>query len=115
MPPPSGGGTNGRKRCAVASNVQKILSKISCFQFPPHRNPNHLRDAVDLHHKQVLLCYHPHNLLASRPFHTLLLLFPLHGLFSGARRKFYYEFMMPKGLIISKTGLGMNVPQDEKY
>ncbi|KZV24680.1 hypothetical protein F511_36889 [Dorcoceras hygrometricum] len=107
-----------RKRRAMASGVQKTLSKTSLLA-------NFLPTGTLLTFEMVLPsiystgeCSHVTTLM----IHSLLILctlscffFHFTDSFRGQDGKLYYGFVTPKGLAVFKTGLDVAVPKDEKF
>lgn len=108
----------GRKRRALASGVQKTLSKTSMLV-------NFLPTGTLLTFEMVLPsvygkgeCSHVSTLM----IHVLLgicnlscFFFHFTDSFRGPDGKVYYGFVTPKGLAVFKPGLGVEVPKDERY
>uniref|UniRef100_A0A5B7CEN2 Uncharacterized protein n=1 Tax=Davidia involucrata TaxID=16924 RepID=A0A5B7CEN2_DAVIN len=113
--PPAG----GRKRRAVANGVQKTLSKTSMLA-------NFLPTGTLLTFEMVLPTIYGNG--ECSPVSTLMInvllglctlsCFFFH--FTDSFRappdgKVYYGFVTPKGLAVFKSGLGVEVPKDERY
>ncbi|KAL3840581.1 hypothetical protein ACJIZ3_025172 [Penstemon smallii] len=119
-PPPTTTTTTagGRKRRAMASGVQKTLSKTSLLA-------NFLPTGTLLTFEMVLPSVYGNG----RCSHvTTLMIYTLLGLctlscfffhftdsFRGPDGKVYYGFVTPKGLAVFKSGLGVEVPKDDKF
>ncbi|CAL5430990.1 unnamed protein product [Camellia sinensis] len=113
-PPPP----NGRKRRAVASGVQKTLSKTSMLA-------NFLPTGTLLTFEMVLpTVYGTGQCSQVTTLMTNLLLglctlscffFHFTDSFRGPDGNVYYGFVTPKGLAVFKSGLGVEVPKDERY
>ncbi|KAL3631173.1 hypothetical protein CASFOL_024157 [Castilleja foliolosa] len=116
IPPPSAAA--GRKRRAVASGVQKTLSKTSLLA-------NFLPTGTLLTFEMVLPSIYSTSKCSSVTTHMIYSLLGLCTLscfffhftdsFRGPDGKLYYGFVTPKGLAVFKTGLGVDVPRDDKY
>ncbi|KAL3654238.1 hypothetical protein CASFOL_003919 [Castilleja foliolosa] len=117
LPPPATTG-GGRKRRAVASGVQKTLSKTSLLA-------NFLPTGTLLTFEMVLPSIYATGECSSVTTHMIYSLLGLCTLscfffhftdsFRGPDGKLYYGFVTPKGLAVFKTGLGVDVPRDDKY
>ncbi|XP_030513754.1 protein DMP8-like [Rhodamnia argentea] len=111
-------GGGGRKRKAVAKGVQKTLSKTSMLA-------NFLPTGTLLTFEMLLPsaygsgeCTEVHTSM----IHALLGLcslscffFHFTDSFKTPDGKVYYGFVTPRGLSLFKTGLGVEVPEDERY
>lgn len=115
IPPPS---TNGRKRRAVASGVQKTLSKTSLLA-------NFLPTGTLLTFEMVLPSVYANGECSPVTTHMIYSLLGLCTLscfffhftdsFRGPDGKVYYGFVTPNGLAVFKAGLGVEVPRDERF
>ncbi|XP_062150137.1 protein DMP9-like [Alnus glutinosa] len=115
---PQAGPEVGRKRRAVAKGVQKTISKTSMLV-------NFLPTGTLLTFEMVLPSVSGNGVCS--PVSTLMIHFLL-GLcalscfffhftdsFRGPDGTVYYGFVTPKGLAVFKTGLGVEVPKDDRY
>ncbi|PSS13521.1 DNA polymerase II large subunit like [Actinidia chinensis var. chinensis] len=108
----------GRKRKAVASGVQKTLSKTSMLA-------NFLPTGTLLTFEMVLPTVYGAGECSPVATHMITALLGLCTLscfffhftdsFRGPDGKVYYGFVTPKGLAVFKSGLGVEVPKDERY
>ncbi|KAL6547102.1 hypothetical protein OROMI_022823 [Orobanche minor] len=115
LPPSSAG---GRRRRAVASGVQKTLSKTSLLA-------NFLPTGTLLTFEMVLPSIYATGECSSVTTHMIYSLLGLCTLscfffhftdsFRGPDGRLYYGFVTPRGLAVFKTGLGVDVPRDEKF
>ncbi|KAA8529419.1 hypothetical protein F0562_033782 [Nyssa sinensis] len=108
----------GRKRRAVANGVQKTLSKTSMLA-------NFLPTGTLLSFEMVLPTVYGTG--ECSPVNTLMInvllglctlscfFFHFTDSFRGPDGKVYYGFVTPKGLAVFKSGLGVEVPKDERY
>ncbi|KAK3042400.1 hypothetical protein RJ639_002446 [Escallonia herrerae] len=113
MPP-----VGGRKRRAVANGVQKTISKTSMLV-------NFLPTGTLLTYEMVLPSIYAKGDCSSvntLMIHVLLGLctlscffFHFTDSFRGPDGKVYYGFVTPRGLAVFKTGLGVEIPKDERY
>ncbi|CAA7401110.1 unnamed protein product [Spirodela intermedia] len=116
VPPP--GPAGGRKRTAVAKGVQKTLSKTSMLvnflptgtlltfeMLLPSVYGNGTCTPVSTTMINVLLC-----ICATSCF-----FFHFTDSFRAADGKVYYGFVTPRGLALFKTGLGVAVPDEERF
>ncbi|KAF7851697.1 hypothetical protein BT93_L3210 [Corymbia citriodora subsp. variegata] len=111
-------GGGGRKRKAVAKGVQKTLSKTSMLA-------NFLPTGTLLTFEMLLPSAYGSGECTevnTSMIHVLLGLcslscffFHFTDSFKTADGKVYYGFVTPRGLSLFKTGLGVEVPQDERY
>ncbi|KAH6806999.1 transmembrane protein [Perilla frutescens var. frutescens] len=116
-PPPGSGGGTGRRRRAVASGVQKTLSKTSLLA-------NFLPTGTLLTFEMVLPSIYSSGGCSAVTTHMIYSLLALCGLscfffhftdsFHGPDGKVYYGFVTPSGLAVFKAGL-VEVPKDDKY
>ncbi|KAL6567704.1 hypothetical protein OROGR_001372 [Orobanche gracilis] len=116
LPPTSGGG--GRRRRAVASGVQKTLSKTSLLA-------NFLPTGTLLTFEMVLPSIYATGECSPVTTHMIYSLLGLCTLscfffhftdsFRGPDGRLYYGFVTPRGLAVFKTGLGVDVPRDDKF
>ncbi|CAA2963075.1 PREDICTED: uncharacterized protein LOC104092105 [Olea europaea subsp. europaea] len=108
----------GRKRRALASGVQKTISKTSMLI-------NFLPTGTLLTFEMVLPSVYGKGECS---YVSTLMIYFLLGLctlscfffhftdsFRGPDGKVYYGFVTPKGLAVFKPGLGVEVPKDERY
>ncbi|XP_057777249.1 protein DMP9-like [Salvia miltiorrhiza] len=112
--PPS----TGRKRRAVASGVQKTLSKTSLLA-------NFLPTGTLLTFEMVLPSIYANGECSAVTTHMIYALLALCGFscfffhftdsFKGPDGKVYYGFVTPRGLAVFKSGLGVHVPDDDKF
>ncbi|KAK4430002.1 protein DMP9 [Sesamum alatum] len=110
--------TAGRKRRAVASGVQKTLSKTSLLA-------NFLPTGTLLTFEMVLPSVYANGKCSAVTTHMIYALLGLCTLscfffhftdsFRGPDGKVYYGFVTLNGLAVFKTGLGVEVPRDERY
>ncbi|EYU28766.1 hypothetical protein ABFS82_12G101000 [Erythranthe guttata] len=121
-PPPSAASppltAAGRKRRAVASGVQKTLSKTSLLA-------NFLPTGTLLTFEMVLPSISSNgecSAVTNHMIYSLLLLctlscffFHFTDSFRGPDGKLYYGFVTPNGLAVFKAGLGVDVPKDDKF
>ncbi|KAI3467337.1 hypothetical protein Pfo_024000 [Paulownia fortunei] len=115
IPPPT---TTGRKRRAMASGVQKTLSKTSLLA-------NFLPTGTLLTFEMVLPSVYANGECSDVTTHMIYSLLGLCTLscfffhftdsFRGPDGKVYYGFVTPKGLAVFKAGLGVEVPKEEKF
>ncbi|KAK4402996.1 protein DMP9 [Sesamum angolense] len=108
----------GRKRRAVASGVQKTLSKTSLLA-------NFLPTGTLLTFEMVLPSVYANGECSPVTTHMIYSLLGLCTLscfffhftdsFRGPDGKVYYGFVTLKGLAVFKTGLGVEVPKDDRY
>ncbi|XAR55991.1 hypothetical protein NMG60_11036261 [Bertholletia excelsa] len=115
---PPANAAGGRKRRAVASGVQKTLSKTSMLA-------NFLPTGTLLTFEMVLPTVYGRGACSGV---SILMMEVLLGLcvfscfffhftdsFRAADGKVYYGFVTPRGLSVFKPGLGVEVPKEEKY
>ncbi|KAL8533809.1 hypothetical protein ACS0TY_009999 [Phlomoides rotata] len=121
-PPPSSNNAPptapGRKRRAVASGVQKTLSKTSLLA-------NFLPTGTLLTFEMVLPSIYATGKCSPVTTHMIYALLGLCTLscfffhftdsFRGPDGKLYYGFVTPRGLAVFKAGLGVEVPKDDKF
>ncbi|PIA62713.1 hypothetical protein AQUCO_00200617v1 [Aquilegia coerulea] len=118
LPPEPGQPGQHRKRKAVAKGVQKTLSKTSMLV-------NFLPTGTLLTFEMVLPSVSGDGKCS--PVNTMMI-YVLMGLcalscfffhftdsFKGPDDKVYYGFVTPRGLAVFKSGLGVEVPKDERY
>ncbi|KAK6159944.1 hypothetical protein DH2020_003325 [Rehmannia glutinosa] len=108
----------GRKRRAMASGVQKTLSKTSLLA-------NFLPTGTLLTFEMVLPSVYGNGKCSIVSTHMIYSLLGLCSLscfffhftdsFRGPDGKLYYGFVTPKGLAVFKTGLGVEVPKEERF
>ncbi|KAL6969602.1 hypothetical protein U1Q18_029312 [Sarracenia purpurea var. burkii] len=108
----------GRKRRAVANGVQKTLSKTSMLA-------NFLPTGTLLTFEMVLPTVYGKG--DCSPVGTLMInvllglctlscfFFHFTDSFRAPDGKVYYGFVTPKGLAVFRSGLGVEVPKDERY
>lgn len=117
-PPPHPSTNPGRKRRAVASGVQKTLSKTSLLA-------NFLPTGTLLTFEMVLPSIYADGKCSPVTNHMIYALLGLCTLscfffhftdsFRGPDGKLYYGFVTPKGLAVFKAGLEVDVPKDDKF
>ncbi|XP_058069004.1 protein DMP9-like [Magnolia sinica] len=115
---PSSTPANGRKRRAVAKGVQKTLSKTSMLV-------NFLPTGTLLTFEMLLPSVSGNgecSPVSTMMIHVLLGLctlscffFHFTDSFRTAEGKVYYGFVTPKGLALFKSGLGVDVPKDDRF
>ncbi|KAK9276212.1 hypothetical protein L1049_005743 [Liquidambar formosana] len=108
----------GKKRRAVAKGVQKTLSKTSMLV-------NFLPTGTLLTFEMLLPSVSGAGECSPVNTHMIYLLLLLCTLscfffhftdsFRGPDGKVYYGFVTPKGLAVFKSGLGVEIPKDERY
>ncbi|GFP85665.1 hypothetical protein PHJA_000710200 [Phtheirospermum japonicum] len=119
MPPPtSGGDSSGCKRLAVERSIQKTLSKTSLLT-------NYILIETLLTFEMVLPNIYTTGECSPITTNMIYLFLGLSTLscfffhftdsFWMPDGKFFYGFMMPKGLEVFKMGLNVEVSEDEKY
>lgn len=109
---------HGRKRRAVAKGVQKTISKTSMLV-------NFLPTGTLLTFEMVLPSVSGNGLcsnVSTIMIHVLLVIcalscffFHFTDSFKGPDGKTYYGFVTTKGLALFKSGLGVEVPKDDRY
>ncbi|KAL1569914.1 protein DMP9-like [Salvia divinorum] len=117
-PPPPYPPIGGRKRRAVANGVQRTLSKTSLLA-------NFLPTGTLLTFEMVLPSIYSNGECSPVTTHMIYALLALCGLscfffhftdsFKGPDGKVYYGFVTPRGLAVFKSGLGVDVPRDDKF
>ncbi|XP_058096457.1 protein DMP9-like [Magnolia sinica] len=115
---PSSAPANGRKRRAVAKGVQKTLSKTSMLV-------NFLPTGTLLTFEMLLPSVSGNgecSPVSTMMIHVLLGLctlscffFHFTDSFRTPDGKVYYGFVTPKGLTLFKSGLGVDVPKDDRF
>ncbi|XP_077213629.1 protein DMP9-like [Tasmannia lanceolata] len=110
--------TTGRKRKAMAKGVQKTLSKTSMLV-------NFLPTGTLLTFEMLLPSVSGTgdcSPVSTMMIHVLLgicalscFFFHFTDSFKGSDGKVYYGFVTPRGLAIFKSGLGVEVPKDDRY
>ncbi|KAE8023252.1 hypothetical protein FH972_008973 [Carpinus fangiana] len=115
---PQAGPEVGRKRRAVAKGMQKTISKTSMLV-------NFLPTGTLLTFEMVLPSVSGNGAcspVSTMMIHFLLALcalscffFHFTDSFRGPDGKVYYGFVTHKGLAVFKSGLGVEVPKDERY
>lgn len=117
-PYPASDRGGGRKRRAVANGVQRTLSKTSLLA-------NFLPTGTLLTFEMVLPSIYANGECSPVKTHMIYALLALCGLscfffhftdsFKGPDGKVYYGFVTPRGLAVFKSGLGVDVPRDDKF
>lgn len=115
---PSSAATHGRKRKAMAKGMQKTLSKTSMLV-------NFLPTGTLLTFEMLLPSVSGDG--SCSPVSTMMInvllgicaiscfFFHFTDSFRGPDGKVYYGFVTPKGLAVFKSGLGVEVPKEERF
>ncbi|EPS58472.1 hypothetical protein M569_16342, partial [Genlisea aurea] len=116
--PPSSSTGGGRRRRAMASGVQKTLSKSSMLA-------NFLPTGTLLTFEMVLPSIYADGACTPVTTHMIYALLALCALscfffhftdsFRDAAGKVYYGFVTPRGLAVFKSGLAVEVPKEDRY